>query len=104
MHLTASLYIFLVLVGISLTFLLWVLWSVTKQISDNHQQAPREPMISIRVRDPYAMRSFPARADVPPRLIRNAEIPTRPVVRSTARPMGTTPGLGSRMPSLRPFP
>jgi hypothetical protein len=59
--------LFLIPLGLALAFLLWVLWNLTEQLSSRRDSAAKQPMISIRVRDPYAMRWSPPRSETAPR-------------------------------------
>ena len=62
--------LFLIPVGFSLAFLLWVLWNLTKQLS-SHDSTQTQPMISIQVSDRYTMRGLPERAETVPWPTRN---------------------------------
>ncbi len=55
MHLTISQCLFLIPVALSLAFMLWVLWSVTRQLDLRNQSAGKQKLISIRVGDGYAL-------------------------------------------------
>jgi hypothetical protein len=37
---------------------MWVLWSVTQELSSHPESTQKQRMISIDVPDPYAMRGF----------------------------------------------
>jgi hypothetical protein len=63
MHLTTLHDLFLIPVGLAVAFLLWFLWSVTKELSNRRESTAQQPMISIQVNGQYAMRGLPPRAD-----------------------------------------
>ena len=50
--------LFLIPLGLALAFLMWVLWSVTQELSSHPESTQKQRMISIDVPDPYAMRGF----------------------------------------------
>ena len=72
MHLTIPHYLFLIPVGLALAFMLWVLWSLTRQLSNNSEPSQKQPMISIRVGDRYSEVALTPRT-------RNPETASRPV-------------------------
>ena len=47
-------YLFLAPVGLGLAFMLWVLWNLTKQLSQRNGSTEKQPMISIRVGERYS--------------------------------------------------
>lgn len=61
MQLTALQLLFLVPLGLALAFMLWVLWSLTEQLSHRNKSIDKQPMISIRVGDRYALGTLPQR-------------------------------------------
>ena len=74
MHLTSLHYLFLIPLGLALAFLLWVLWSVTRQLAKGGSAPEKQPTtISVRVRDRYTL-------DVPTTPARTAQVGP-PVVR-----------------------
>lgn len=71
MHLTVLHYVFLIPVGLALAFMLWVLWSLTRQLSNHRVPSQKQPMISICVVDRYSLGAQAARS-------RNRESRSRP--------------------------
>jgi hypothetical protein len=61
MHLTLLHYLFLIPVGLALAFMVWVLWSLTEQLAHRNESTDKQPMISIRVGDRYALGTQPQR-------------------------------------------
>ncbi len=62
MDLTSLHYLFLIPVGLALAFMLWVLWSLTKQLTHRNESPQKQPMISIRVADRYSLGMQPQRS------------------------------------------
>jgi hypothetical protein len=101
MHLTTLHYLFLSPVGLALAFLLWFLWSVTKQLSGRRDSSEKQPMISIQVTDRYTMQGLPARPELAPRRpVRNVNAETNygssPALEYTRMPYAPTLGMRSR--------
>lgn len=100
MHLTILHFLFLIPVGLALAFLLWVLRSVTEQLSSRRNSTEKQPLISILVRDQQTMRGLPARAETAPRPMGNLETGTKqasiPTARYTPAPIASTLGIRSR--------
>jgi len=56
MHLTSLHYLLLIPVGLGLAFMLWVLWSVSGQLTKRRvPPEKRQPVISVGVRDRYSL-------------------------------------------------
>lgn len=55
MELSNLQFLFLIPVGLSLAFMLWVLWSLTKELAHQNSSIDKQPMISIRVGDRYSL-------------------------------------------------
>ncbi len=105
MHLTTLHYLFLIPVGLALAFLLWFLWSVTKQLSHHGDSTAKQPTISIRASDRYTIRGLPARTETLARPVRILN-PEKSFRASPAReyiplPIASKLGTRSRIPSLR---
>jgi hypothetical protein len=99
--LTTLHYLFLSPVGLALAFLLWFLWSVTKQLSGRRDSSEKQPMISIQVTDRYTMQGLPARPELAPRRpVRNVNAETNygssPALEYTRMPYAPTLGMRSR--------
>jgi hypothetical protein len=96
MHLTSLHYLFLIPVGLALAFLLWVLWSVSRQLGKGGTTPEKlQPMISIRVRDPYSL-------EMPPVPARRMQI--APTVVATSQPPRESSFSSSREFSYAPPP
>lgn len=105
MHLTSLHYLFLIPVGLALAFMLWVLWSLTRQLAHGNESTQKQPMISIRVGDRYSLGILPQRTprpDVTPRASRVSDSAARPGYSASREHFQTTsaPTLGM---SLRPM-
>jgi hypothetical protein len=48
-------YLFLVPVGLGLAFMLWVLWNLTRELAYRDDSTEKQPTISIRVGERYAL-------------------------------------------------
>lgn len=63
MHLTSLHYLFLIPVGLAIAFMLWVLWSVSRQLTRGRATPENQPrLISIRIRDRFCPEQPPAPA------------------------------------------
>jgi hypothetical protein len=105
MHFTTLHDLFLIPVGLAVAFLLWFLWSVTKQLSHHGDSIAKQPVISIQASDRYTIRGLPERPETVSRPSRILN-PEKSYGSSPAReyvPMHTAPKLGMRtsIPSLR---
>jgi len=108
--LSSSLYfLFLIPVGFSLAFMLWVLWSVTGELHKEQTPAGNQPMIFIRVRDRYFVRAPAPRmrsAEMMPNAFR-VQIPGRNYSaprRFSAPACAPTLGMGFRQASSSAVP
>lgn len=72
MHLTILHYLSLIPIGLALAFMFWVLWKLTRQLSNDKVRSQKQPMISIRVADRYSPGASAIR-------MRNPETTRRPV-------------------------
>ena len=101
MHPTTLHYLFLIPVGLALAFLLWFLWSVTRQLSGHRDSSEKQPMIPIQVSDRYTMQGLPARPEIgATRPLRNLNTETNygssPAMEYTRMPYAPTLGMRSR--------
>jgi hypothetical protein len=100
MYPTTLHYLFLIPVGLALAFLLWFLWSVTRQLSSHRDSSEKQPVIPIQVSDRYTMQGLPARTETAPRPLRNLNTETNygssPAREYTRMPYAPTLGMRSR--------
>lgn len=88
-------YLFVVPIGLAVAFMLWVLWSVTRQLAQaGAQPEKQQPMISVRVRDRFI--------DEPTRPMRNVQV--SPSVRSPGSQAARTYSAPREFSNVPPAP
>ena len=93
MHLTGLHYLFLIPVGFALAFMLWVLWSLTKQFAHSSESTGKQPMISIRIGERHSLGAQPQWT---PRSDSGARPGYRASRESLQTPIAPTLGMGLR--------
>ena len=111
MHLTSLQYLFLVPVGLGLAFMFWALWNFTDQLAHRNDSTDKQPKISIRVEEQYALGRQPPgtpRSEVAPQLARVSDSGVRTGYQGSRQsfqtPSAPTLGIGLRRTSSSSIP